>query len=150
MALKPVAFAALFAALPLSALAEIIADDPYMRTSRPGAPTGAAFMALTNTGDATVRIVGVETDIAPRAELHTHIDAGDGVMQMREVEGGFVIEPGETLMLKRGGDHLMFMGLSEAYATGDSVTVSLILESGAPVTLDIPVDNERMDMDHDH
>ena len=141
-------YCALFALLPATAFAEIIVDDPYFRTSRPGAPAGAAFMTLTNTGDADVQLVGAASDAAPSVMLHTHIDDGNGIMKMRHVEGGFTIPAGGTLEMKRGGDHVMFMGLSEAWEDGESLSVTLTFEDAPDLTFDIPVDNKRMDHGH--
>ncbi|MFZ5962440.1 copper chaperone PCu(A)C [Thalassococcus sp. BH17M4-6] len=134
------------------ALADIVLHDPYARTSRPGAPSGAAFMMLENTGTADDRLVAASSDIADRVELHTHIDDGNGVMQMREIEGGIALPAGASHMMKRGGDHVMFLGLKTDLAQGDTVTVTLSFQEAGDVVVEIPVDLERMPdhggMDH--
>ncbi|MGD9294039.1 MAG: copper chaperone PCu(A)C [Roseobacter sp.] len=135
--------AAVFAAVPVLSLAEIVITDPYARVSRPGAPTGAAFMIIENTSDTADRLVSASSDVAKRVELHTHIDQGDGVMKMTEIEGGVEIGPGATYVMKRGGDHVMFMGLNETLEQGGEVQVTLTFEQAGDVTLTIPVDNER-------
>lgn len=145
MTLRPIVFA-LVAAAPTAVFAEITVEDAYARVSRPGAPNGAAFMTILNDGDEPVQLVAAESDVAARVELHTHIDAGDGVMKMRKVEGGFSVPAGGSHELARGGDHVMFMGLERTLETGDTVTVTLTFEGADPLTIDIPVDNERMDM----
>ncbi|MCI5097450.1 MAG: copper chaperone PCu(A)C [Rhodobacteraceae bacterium] len=118
--------------------------DPYARSARPGAPTGAAFMGIMNMSGEADRLIGASSDIAKRVELHTHIDAGDGVMQMRHDEDGFEIPAGGTHMLQRGGDHVMFMGLSQSLEQGDTVTVTLTFEKAGDMVVEIPVDLERM------
>ena len=134
------------------AAAEITVSDPYARAASPAAKSGAAFMAITNTGDAPDRLVAASSDIAQRVELHTHVDAGDGIMRMVHVEEGFEIAPGETILLQRGGRHVMFMGLTRAMEQGDSVAVTLSFEKAGDVVLEVPVDLERMPaeggMDH--
>ncbi|MEM1077792.1 MAG: copper chaperone PCu(A)C [Pseudomonadota bacterium] len=131
-------------ALPAAAMDKaIMVMDPYARVSSPVAKSGAAFMQIMNHGVEDDRLVSATSPAAARVELHTHIDDGNGVMLMREVEGGFAIEAGETYMLKRGGDHVMFMGLTESWAQGDMVPVTLVFEKAGEVTLDIPVDLER-------
>lgn len=117
--------------------------DPYARTARPNAPTGAAFMGIMNMSQEDDRLVGVTSDVAKRVELHTHIDAGNGVMQMRHDKDGFEIPAGATHMLQRGGDHVMFMGLNRDLAQGDTVTVTLTFEKAGDITVQIPVDLER-------
>lgn len=126
------------------AAAEITVSDPYARAASPAARSGAAFMAITNTGDAPDRLVAATSDIARRVELHTHVEEGDGVMRMVHVEEGFEIAPGETILLQRGGRHVMFMGLTRPMAQGDSVAVTLTFENAGDVVLEVPVDLERM------
>ncbi len=60
----------------------------------PMAKSGAAFMSFDNSADADDRLIGVTSDAAQRVELHTHMDIGNGVMQMIEVEDGMVIPAG--------------------------------------------------------
>lgn len=117
--------------------------DAYVRSSRPNAPTGAAFMIIKNASDAADRLVDVRSDIAERVELHTHEDDGNGVMRMMHVEDGFEIGAGETLMLERGGKHVMFMGLNESLVQDAMVSVTLIFEIAGELDVMIPVDLER-------
>lgn len=121
----------------------IVVEDAYARASTPTAKSGAAFMVLMNTGDQDDRLVAAKSDVAARVELHTHREIADGVMKMMEVEEGFVIPAGGTHMLARGGDHVMFMGLNEPFADGDTVAVTLVFEHAGEVAVEIPVDLNR-------
>lgn len=127
------------------ALAQSVIDvkDPYVRTSRPNAPVGAAFMVLQNTSDQADRLISAASEIAMRVELHTHDMGSNGVAQMREIEGGIEIPAGGEHELKRGGDHVMFMGLNRELMDGDSVTVTLTFENAGEVRIEIPVDSSR-------
>ena len=105
-----------------SAFAEgLMVKDPYARAARPNAPTGAAFMKLINHSDQDITLMGVSSDVAKRVELHTHIDNGEGVMQMSEIEGGITIPAGEMHMMNRGGDHVMMMGLTQSLVDGETI-----------------------------
>lgn len=130
-------------ALPALALAEIIITDPYARASRPGAPTGAAFMEIVNSSDTADRLIAATSDVAKKVELHTHIENDEGVMKMVEIEGGIEIPAGGTHTMRRGGDHVMFMGLNETLEQDGEVIVTLTFEQAGDVTISIPVDNER-------
>ena len=136
----------------MPAVADITISDAYMRTAFPGGPTGAAFMMIENTGSDEDRLVEARSDIAARVELHTHKDMGDGVMKMMQLEDGMAIPAEGMHHLKRGGDHVMFMGLTEKLETGQTVSVTLVFEKAGEVVLDIPVDLDRKethgDMDH--
>ncbi|MDV7142106.1 copper chaperone PCu(A)C [Tropicimonas sp. TH_r6] len=144
------AAAALSLAAP--AMAEIEIRDAYARAAMPTAKAGAAFMQIVNTGTEDDRLVAVASGIAKKAELHTHIDAGDGIMQMVEVEEGFPVPAGGMHMLKRGGDHVMFMGLTGPMNDGESFSVTFTFEKAGEMVVEIPVDLKRQDaemkMDH--
>lgn len=128
-----------------AAAGDIELRDAYLRTSGPAAKSGAAFMHIVNTGAEDDRLVDAASDLSARVELHTHKASGDGVMQMLHVPEGFVIPAGGTHALARGGDHVMFMGLTRAVAQGDMVSVTLTFEKAGEITIDVPVDQQRDD-----
>ncbi len=149
-------FAAAFL-LPAMTFADgITVEDAYLRASGPMARAAAAFMVIKNDTQAPVTLMGATTDAARTVELHTHI-IEDDIAKMREIEDGITIPPGATHELKRGEDHVMLMGLTNKMTDGDVVTLTLSFADADPVTLDVPVDNERKpdqghsEMDHsDH
>lgn len=123
----------------------IVVDDAYARSSGKSAKAGAAFMMIENQGDTDDRLIGATSDVAGRVELHTHKIDENGVAKMMQVEEGFSIPAGGTHMLKRGGDHVMFMGLKAPFEQGAMVPVTLIFEQAGEVIVEIPVDLERKD-----
>lgn len=129
---------ALCAALPAFAQ-DIVVHDGYARASGMMAKAGAAFMVIDNHAATDDRLVKASSDVAARVELHTHKEDANGVMQMVEVPEGFVIPAHGSHALERGGDHVMFLGLTRALAEGDSVTVTLTFEKAGEVTVDLPV-----------
>lgn len=148
-------------ALALSASAvfadHVMVSDAYARSSTMMSSSGAAFMVLHNHADHDVTLIAAEADgLAERIELHTHIEDENGVMRMREVEGGMVIPAHGELHLKRGGLHIMFLGLQRSLSHGDSVDLTLVFDHGDPMDITVPVDLERQDahghghMDHSH
>lgn len=142
--LRTLATALAAAAFALPALAaDITVEDAYARSASPMAKSGAAFMILHNAGATDDRLVSAASDAAMRVELHTHKATGDGVMQMMEVEDGFVVPAGGTHALARGGDHVMLMGLAQPMRQGDTITVTLTFETAGEITVEIPVDLER-------
>jgi len=122
-------------------MSTIMVNDAYARASNKMA--GAAFMAVMNSAAEDDRLIGVSSEIAKRTELHTHMESGDGVMKMMHVEEGFVIPAGEIYMLQRGGDHVMFMGLTQELKQGDMISLTLTFEKAGEVIVEVPVDLER-------
>ena len=72
-------------------------------------------------------------------ELHT-MAMNDGKMQMRQVEG-FEIADGESLELKRGGNHFMIFDVAEDVVAGETVDITLSFDAdGEPMTLVVEAD----------
>ena len=136
-------FITLVSCIASMAHAEISVSDAYARTSRPGAPTGAVFMQINNHGSKDDRLLSATSQVAARVELHTHIDAGNGIMHMRKVEEGFVIPAHGSHTLTRGGDHIMLLGLTRTLKDRQRIPITLILENAGTVQVEIPVDNHR-------
>ena len=122
---------------------EIMIKDPYVRSSTPNSVTGAAFFIIMNDSDSNDRLIAAATDVAGRVELHTHTEDANGVMKMSEIEGGIPVAEGEMHHLKRGGDHVMLMGLNAPLVQGEEITVTLTFEKAGEISVQIPVDNER-------
>lgn len=113
--------------------------EGYARTAYTGAPSGAAFLVIENPGTDPLQLIEARSDAAARVELHTHIADGEGVMRMREVEGGFTIPAGGTFAMQRGGDHVMFMGVTDPWESGDMLDVVLIFDNGTELPISVPV-----------
>lgn len=125
------------------------ADEPfkveasYARAVGASAMAGAAYMEVTNQSGQDDVLVDAKTDASAMAELHTHIETGDGVMMMRQIEGGIKLAQGETIVMKRGGDHVMMMGLNGALKNGNMVQITLTFEKAGEIVVDVPVDNDK-------
>ena len=139
------AIAASAFALPAFA-ADIMVQDPYARSSAMMATSGAAFMQIMNHGETDDRLIGAASPVAEMVQLHTHKEDENGVMRMLHVEEGFPVAAGETLMLARGGNHVMFMGITEPFEQGDMIPLTLTFEKAGDITVEVPVDLERQPM----
>jgi copper(I)-binding protein len=130
-------------AMPAFAADTISIVDPYIRALGAGSTTGAAFFIIENDSDQPDRLVSVRTEVAERAELHTHKKDANGMMMMVEVPEGFAVEGNADHALARGGDHVMLMGLKRDLTEGEMVTLVLTFEHSGEVVVDIPVDNQH-------
>jgi hypothetical protein len=61
------------------------------------------------------------------------------VAKMRPVKGGLEIKPGETVELKPGSFHVMFVGLKKPLSAGDHFKVTLVFEKAGSVSVDYDV-----------
>ncbi|MBQ0802024.1 MAG: copper chaperone PCu(A)C [Sulfitobacter litoralis] len=121
----------------------IMVDDAYIRSSTAKSTSGAAFMVVMNHSSADDRLIGASSDVADKVELHSHRSDDNGIMRMGEIEGGVAIAADEMHAFKRGGDHLMFMGLKESLVEGAMVPVTLEFEKAGAVEIEVMVDQDR-------
>lgn len=132
---------------------EMHIHDVYARSNGSVGGSGAVFFMIHNNTDTDDRLIAVSTDVAEKAELHTHIESADGVMQMSQIEGGIALPSGEMHELARGGDHVMLMGLTRALKDGDTFALTLTFEKAGEIQIQATVDNARKPgeggMDHD-
>lgn len=121
----------------MPAWAQLSVEQPWSRATPPGSKIGVGFMRLRNAGSAPARVVGVSSPVAGRVEMHVTTRDGD-VMRMRHVSS-LEIPAGGAVALKPGGAHLMLMDLKRPLKVGDRVPLTLKLEKGGDVTVELPV-----------
>ena len=124
--------------LALPAWAQVSVEQPWSRATPPGSKIGVGFLQLRNAGTAAERIVGATSPVAVKVEMHVTAREGD-VMKMRQVES-FEIAAGGTFELKPGGAHLMLMGLLQPLKQGDKVPLTLKLEKGGELQVELTVE----------
>jgi copper(I)-binding protein len=120
-------------------LGAIEIEQPWARATPKGATIGAGYMKITNKGTEADRLVGGTVAFAQRFEVHS-MAMEQGVMKMREVKDGLEIKPGETVELKPGGYHVMFVDLKQPLKQGDKVKVTLTFAKAGTIDLEYPVE----------
>jgi copper(I)-binding protein len=110
----------------------------WLRAMLPGQPAGGGYVTISNAGSTPDRLVAVSTPAAGKSEIHM-MEMKNDVMVMRPVDGGLEIPAGGTVELKPGGFHLMFMQMTEPFAEGATVPVTLEFEKAGKVELMLPV-----------
>ena len=107
-------------------------EAPWSRATPGGAKVAGGYLKITNTGRETDRLTGGSLPRAGRVEIH-EMAVADGVMRMRPLPAGLEIKPGETVELKPGGLHLMFMDLTAGLKSGENVKGTLVFEKAGTV-----------------
>ena len=107
---------------------------PWAREMPPGAMAQGGFITIKNTGSTPDRLFGVSSEIAKTMEIH-EMAIIDGVMKMRALDQGLEIKPGETIELKPGSFHVMFIGLTKAVKAGETFKGTVRFEKAGPVDL---------------
>ena len=111
----------------------------WTRATPKGAPVGGGYLTITNNGPASDRLIGGSSDTATRFEIHD-MTMDNGIMKMRPVDAGIEIKPGQTVELKPGGYHVMFVGLKTPFAQGDHVKAILKFEKAGDISVDFAVE----------
>lgn len=140
------------AAAQSAALKQIEIDNPRATPTVAGAPTGAAYLTITNRGRNADRLIGASTPRAERVELHVMSMSGK-VMRMRQV-AAIEVKPGETLRMQPGspsGQHLMLVGLSQPLKGGERFPLALRFEKAGTIEVTLIVDEaKRTEDEHGH
>lgn len=115
-----------------------------------GAKSAAGYMAIANEGAEADVLVGIETPIAKKAEVHA--TQMDGTIAKMEAVPRLEVPAGETVLLQPGEMHVMLMGLTGPLAEGDMIPATLVFEKAGRVAIEFMVDPaEGGGMDHmDH
>jgi len=160
---KSVAVATALTFVSLSAIAQdykagdLELSTAWTRATPPKAKAGGGFIEIVNAGSEADRLISASSDVSKKVELH-EMAVTDGVMKMREMENGIEIPAGETVALKPGGLHIMFMGITQSFEEGTKVPVVLTFEKAGEIAVELDVakmgaktpDGGKMDHGHDH
>ena len=115
--------------------------------------TGSFWMEIVNNSDSDDTLLGAQVDGCGTLELH-NMTMEDGVMVMREVEGGEILIPaGETVVLEQGGLHVMCIDKAAPLEAGTTVEIALEFENAGTieVTADVVAPGDmNMDMNDDN
>lgn len=118
-------------------LGDIEIGHPWTRETPPSARVGSGYLSLTNEGETADRLVGGESPIAGRVEIHTMTVNDEGVMQMRPLPDGVEIPAGESVELAPGGYHLMLMDLAEPIVEGEMIPLTLEFEHAGTIEVEL-------------
>lgn len=117
---------------------DLVISQAWSRATPGGAKVAGGYLNIANKGAAADRLVGGSADVAGKFEIH-EMSMNNGVMTMRPLDKGLVIEPGKTVKLAPGGYHLMLMDLKGALKQGDKVPVTLEFEKAGKVKVSFDV-----------
>ena len=152
MGVKKKLFFALFAAL-LAVGQPVLASEIMFGPLQFGAtvgsiPNSAAYVSIMNHGKMADRLVGATSNLARKTELHK-MEMDNGVMRMRQVEGGIDLPAGKTIHLLPGGYHVMLIGLNAPLTANSIFEITLVFQNAGEKTLKgmamLPADLEMGD-----
>jgi copper(I)-binding protein len=117
-------------------VAAVDVRDAWARPTVPGQTSSGIFGRLAAPSGA--RLVDVTTPVGDAAIHEMKMDGN--VMRMRELDNGVALPAGQTVELKPGGYHVMFIGLKAPFAKGQKVPATLVFEKAGKVDVEFMVD----------
>ena len=133
-------------------MGELEISAPWSRAIPPAAPVAAGYLSIRNRGSGDDRLVEVRSDAAARVEIHELRDE-DGMARMRQLPDGLSLPAGETVELRPGGYHLMFITPADGFVAGRQVAATLVFEHAGelPVEFEVrPIGAQSAGEGHDH
>lgn len=127
-----------------AAQAQVTVTDPWVRATVANQQATGAFMKITSATDA--KLIEARSPLAGVTELHEMAFEGD-VMRMRAVTE-MALPANQTVELRPGGLHLMFFDLKSQAKEGDTVPISLVVETadGKRETVEVSAPVKPMNM----
>ncbi len=120
-------------------LGSIEVQHPWSWATPTTAPSAGGFLTVVNKGDGPDRLVAVQSPAADQVQIH-EMKMDGNVMRMRELDNGVALPAGQTVELKPGGYHVMFIGLKAPFAKGQKVPATLVFEKAGKVDVEFLVD----------
>lgn len=122
-------------------------SDPWIRSSRAGQPTSAAYLTLTNCSKQDDALIAVSFEGAAAAELHTTNMSSEGVASMKQSKT-VAIAAGDSLILEPGAGHIMLVGMADAIAQGANPAMALEFHNGTALEVVFDVRDAMQGEDH--
>lgn len=103
----------------------VTVNNAWVRPTVPGQSVAGAYLDITAKQPA--RLVAASSPMSPDVQIHWMQMDGD-VMRMREVSA-IDLPKNKTVSLKPGGYHLMLMQLKKPIQAGETVPLTLVIET---------------------
>ena len=116
----------------------LVISQAWSRATPGGAKVAGGYLTIENKGTVADRLIGGSADIADKVQVH-EMATSNGVMTMRPLDSGLIIEPGKTVKLAPGGYHLMLFDLKSPLKQDDKLPVTLEFEKAGKVHVSFDV-----------
>jgi copper(I)-binding protein len=115
----------------------ISVEHAYIRSSIPGTTISSSYMRIENKGEKTVTLLGANSNISPRIEIHQH-SMSDGMMRMRQLDS-ININAKQSIVLQPSGLHLMLFDVKKPLQAKQKIELTLNFSNRPPVIIQVPV-----------
>ena len=116
---------------------------PWSRATVPAAKVAAGYFTVVNPSDTPDHLISATAEIAGITQIY-QMTMKDGVMSMREIDGGIEVPAKGELALQPGGEgagyHIMFMDLKRPLVGGEKFPGTLTFEKAGTVAVKFAVE----------
>jgi len=123
-------------------------NEGYVRESIPGTSISSAYMLIQNSTKERVKLIGAESAVSDKIEIHEHIMEND-MMKMVKRES-LTISANQAVKLQPSGYHLMVFDLKKPLSAGEEIAITLIFSNQSRVTVNLPVKGKKQKASHHH
>jgi len=125
-------------------------DHPWSMELPSNAPNAAAYFVIHNKGSQEDRLLGADTPMAARAELHEHVHKDD-MMTMQQVQS-VMIPAGGEVKFEPHGYHVMLFDLKKHSVDGERFPMTLHFQQAGDVDVEVAVQKEapKDGANHEH
>lgn len=116
---------------------KLVISGPVVRASLGHTPTTAAYLTISNGGDAPDRLMSASCACADKIEAHV-MQEMKGMMMMGD-DGPVVIPAHGAVTFQPGGRHLMLTGLKQKLVDGGRQKITLVFERAGQVKVSFDV-----------
>ncbi|WP_438864476.1 copper chaperone PCu(A)C [Neptunicella sp.] len=128
---------ALFTLLSTSVAAQLVVSEAEVRLLPPGVPNTSAYFNIENTGTTDQVIIGAQSNVANKVELHAHMMHNDMMRMMQQ--DSVTIPAGKVVKFEPSGLHLMLFDLKQPLHLDQTVQLTLIMQDGETLTFSAKV-----------
>ncbi|WP_336287655.1 copper chaperone PCu(A)C [Bartonella sp. CB60] len=114
---------------------------PWTRPTLAGTKSGGGYLSIINHGNTPDRLISVSANGVQTTELHSMTVVND-IMKMEKIPNGIEIPGNGEVTLKPGGNHVMFMGISQPFKLGDKINAKLTFEKAGTIDIYFYVNTE--------
>lgn len=113
--------------------------NPWVRSVPPMSKVTGGYVEITNHGEDD-RLISAKSELSEVVELH-EMSESEGMMKMRKLENGIALPSHKTVVLRPGGNHLMFIGLKKNLSAGEKEIVVLEFEKAGTKEVEFSIGN---------
>ncbi len=138
----------LFSITTANAADSLQVENAWSPEAPPVAKVMAGYMKITNLTNNDIKILSAKSNLFKRVEIHL-TEMSNGIMRMIKQENLNIKAKGH-IELKPGGLHMMLMGKLKPIKADSVIAVSLTLDNGETINLNLAVKNEPQEEHHHH